>query len=555
MVSLVFIVSRLIFIVLGVEILTERYSTYISWPYRVFSTSVEALILIDYISSFFIGTVILISRRVILFSHSYIYKEKFFLRFHLLLILFIFCIVILIVSTNLIRIILGWDGLGVTSFLLVVYFQNKKSFNAGMLTALTNRLGDFFLLFSISLSMKFGHWDLFSSVDDIFNINYLSSVWFVFFAALTKRAQIPFSAWLPAAMAAPTPVSALVHSSTLVTAGIYLLIRIGDWVIYSYLGDILIVLGLLTSFIARIRAIYEKDIKKIVALSTLSQLGLMVFSVRLQIWELTLAHLIAHAFSKAILFLAVGSIIHTTEDYQDSRKASLCGSFSLSLTVRALSNLSLCGMPFLACFYSKDWVLEISLINIQIVLSTTLISFTTFFTSLYSFKFIFISWFSTCRMSCMTWETKDYEIWIAFFILRLATLFIGSIVLIYLKIFKFPTISVGIKTSTLIIIFLGAIGGYFFSIKINNSKKLDYFFWSLGSMWSLSFISSFFIIKISSFSINKIMKLDVSWIWKRTLNSLLGKSLFIYLILFNSKVLRFLWILISFIVLILIIII
>lgn len=180
----------------------------------------------------------------------------------------------------------------------------------------------------------------------------------VVLAAITKRAQTPFSAWLPAAIAAPTPVRALVHSSTLVTAGVYLLIRF-----YPSLENFnlfpLSIIAILTSLAARARACYESDLKKIVALSTLSQLGFIICTLRFNLPLLTFFHLITHAFFKALIFVCVGKIIHENEGNQDLRTIGhLSSSLPISLTFINLSNLSLCGAPFLAGFFSKDAIIE-----------------------------------------------------------------------------------------------------------------------------------------------------------------------------------------------------
>jgi len=170
--------------------------------------------------------VLLISGLVILYSKDYMAADKSINRFILLVLIFVFSIILLIISPNLIRILLGWDGLGLVSYCLVVYFQNVKSFNAGMLTALSYRIGDVALLIAIAWILNYGGWNYIFYLDYFKGDNLIKIIGgFVLLAAITKRAQIPFSSWLPAAIAAPTPVSALVHSSTLVTAGVYLLIR------------------------------------------------------------------------------------------------------------------------------------------------------------------------------------------------------------------------------------------------------------------------------------------------------------------------------------------
>jgi NADH-ubiquinone oxidoreductase chain 5 len=200
-------------------------------------------------------------------------------------------------------------------------------------------------LFSISCLDPFTFW--------------LETVRFLVIASFTKRAQIPFSAWLPAAMSAPTPVSALVHSSTLVTAGVYLLTRF-NWVLReSGFDKLVLLLGTLTMLMAGLRAIKEIDIKKIVALSTLRQLGLIIRCLGIGRYDIAYLHLILHAYMKALLFIGVGNAIHCSRDYQDMRRVTLnLGRIPLTRGFMLTSNMALCGLPFLAGFYSKDLWLE-----------------------------------------------------------------------------------------------------------------------------------------------------------------------------------------------------
>lgn len=178
-------------------------------------------------------------------------------------------------------------------------------------------------------------------------------------AACTKRAQVPFSAWLPAAMAAPTPVSALVHSSTLVTAGVYLLLRIIPMVLTGSRLTLVGVIGGITITIARLRAFLESDLKKIVALSTLSQLGVIVLRLRLGLPTIAFFHLVVHAFFKALLFIATGNLIHNSSDYQDLRRiGGHLPALPLTQATVIITKLSLCGVPFFSAFFSKELVLE-----------------------------------------------------------------------------------------------------------------------------------------------------------------------------------------------------
>jgi len=207
-------------------------------------------------------------------------------------------------------------------------------------------------------------------------------------AAITKRAQIPFSSWLPAAIAAPTPVSALVHSSTLVTAGVYLLIRF-NYLLHNYgLDNFLLLIGALTIFIAGGSALKELDIKKVIALSTLSQLGVIFFSLGLALPSVAFFHLASHAYFKAILFMSAGRLIHRLNDYQDIRCIG-GGNFLIPVRVSIVlvAKISLMGLPFLRGFYSKDLILEIMMMGPFNLIIFLLRMVATAFTVLYSARF------------------------------------------------------------------------------------------------------------------------------------------------------------------------
>lgn len=352
------------------------------------------LIVFDWISLFFMSTVCLISARVLFYSRSYIRSDLYYSRFILLVLSFVSSIWILILSPNFIRILLGWDGLGVTSYLLVIYFQREKSFNAGILTALTNRLGDACLLCLIGFSSCAGRWGfIYLSSLEFYRSLVLG---FALGAAITKSAQVPFSAWLPAAMAAPTPVSSLVHSSTLVTAGVYLLIRLNYLIASVNLLTFILLTGITTMLLAGASAMGEVDIKKIIALSTLSQLGLMFMVLGIGLPILAFFHLVAHAYFKAMLFMCAGGVIHSLKEYQDLRKIGNRGtSLPLSVGVFSVANLSLCGMPFIAGFYSKDLVLELIMINPSSLVAIFIVILATGLTAIYSIRAIKLVFFST----------------------------------------------------------------------------------------------------------------------------------------------------------------
>nr|QVT15595.1 NADH dehydrogenase subunit 5 [Semiothisa cinerearia] len=334
---------------------------FLEWEIITFnSLSVVMSVLLDWMSLLFMMFVSLISSVVIYYSKSYMSSELNLMRFIILVLLFVFSMILLIISPNMISILLGWDGLGLVSYCLVIYYQNLKSYNAGMLTVLSNRIGDVLILLVISWMMNFGGWNYIFYLEFMKNdfcMNYIGLM--IILAAMTKSAQIPFSSWLPAAMAAPTPVSALVHSSTLVTAGVYLLIRFNVLLVGTLFFKLLLLIGCLTMFMAGISANYEFDLKKIIALSTLSQLGLMMSILSMGMPLLAFFHLLTHAMFKALLFMCAGVVIHMMNDMQDIR---FMGGISLYAPMTCLcmniSNMALCGIPFLAGFYSKDLILE-----------------------------------------------------------------------------------------------------------------------------------------------------------------------------------------------------
>lgn len=336
-------------------------ATYIEWIVGGSTLSFHIVFLIDAIRLVFLAVVLFISGNVVYYRQSYISADPYADRFILLVFGFIISMFLLVVSPNIVRILLGWDGLGLVSYCLVIYYPTKKSRSAGIITVISNRVGDICILLIIGWIGVIGDFSFIPitmTTRILTNTDTLSIL--VVLAAITKRAQFPFSAWLPAAIAAPTPVSALVHSSTLVTAGVYLLIRFSECMTLTS-RTLLLLLSTVTMFLSGLVANFEYDIKKIIALSTLSQLGVMMFSISLGLYGLAFFHLVIHALFKALLFLCAGVLIHGVGGSQDIR---ICGglarSFPLIGVCMNLANLSLCGLPFLSGFYSKDLIIEIA---------------------------------------------------------------------------------------------------------------------------------------------------------------------------------------------------
>lgn len=429
-------------------------TTIIFWEITTINASpLNFPIIFDPLGIIFRRVVLFISANVIIFSNTYIENDLFINRFILLVTAFVLSINMLIFFPHLLTLLLGWDGLGLISFLLVIYYQNAKSLAGGLLTALTNRIGDAFLLIAIALTLNQNHWNI---------INIWSSpittllTLFIILAAITKSAQIPFSSWLPAAIAAPTPVSALVHSSTLVTAGVFLLIRFYPILHSSTWFNIsLLITARFTILIAGIRAIAECDLKKIIALSTLRQLGVIITSLGLGYVTLTLFHLLTHALFKALLFLCAGNVIHTHLHSQDLRTVgNLTIQIPLTASCFIVANLALCGAPFLAGFYSKDTILELTLwfpVNFSIL---TIIFLGTALTATYSTRFVIYLLLSpNYHPRIINLSELDNKINLPILFLTIGAILGGAwIFWIFFPFSQVPYLPIQIKTFTLIII-------------------------------------------------------------------------------------------------------
>nr|WPW47224.1 NADH dehydrogenase subunit 5 [Halobates flaviventris] len=489
----------------------------LDWEFITYNSMMITLTLIfDWMSLLFSGCVFFISSMVILYSHSYMISDYNKIRFLYLVLMFIFSMFMLIMSPNLISILIGWDGLGLVSYCLVIYFQNYKSHSAGMLTILTNRIGDVAILLSIAWMMNFGSWHFF-----YYLFLYESWVFYLIIllilAGFTKSAQIPFSSWLPAAMAAPTPVSALVHSSTLVTAGVYLLIRFSS-MIYMFSCDFFLILSLMTMFMSGLGANFEFDLKKIIALSTLSQLGLMMSILFLGFPYLSYFHLLTHAFFKALLFLCAGLIIHVMNDTQDIRfMGGLSYQLPFTITCFCISNLSLCGFPYLSGFYSKDLILELSTFTGSNMFYYIIMYVSVGLTVSYSVRLIYytMSLYSN-SYSCQNY-TEDKLMNFSMIFLVMMSMFSGSILM--WMIFMTPSflvLSTFMKLMSLFMILLGSFLGYELSVFYYNSFSNYMIFYKtssfLGSMWFMPSFSTYIMNKnFLNVSFNLNNNLEVGW--------------------------------------------
>nr|ALO77229.1 NADH deshydrogenase subunit 5 [Phycosecis limbata] len=510
------------------------------------SSMVLMTILLDWMSLLFMSFVFFISSMVIWYSKEYMHGDKFMKRFILLVVMFVVSMMLLIISPNLISILLGWDGLGLVSYCLVIYYQNIKSFNAGMLTALTNRIGDVALLMSIAWMLNYGSWNYIFYLEAMkgsFEMNLIS--WFIIIAAMTKSAQIPFSSWLPAAMAAPTPVSSLVHSSTLVTAGVYLLIRFN----FSFSEEMkffLLFISSLTMFMSGLGANFEFDLKKIIALSTLSQLGLMLSILSLGDYKLSFFHLLTHALFKALLFMCAGNVIHNLINCQDIRfMGGLVNHMPLTCTYLNICNLSLCGLPFLSGFYSKDLIVEWMSMNYLNIYIYLIFYISIGLTVCYSFRltyYLIIGNYNFYSLNCLNESSKIMLTGMSGLISFVV--FSGSMLMwMMFATPYFICLPLFMKIFTMIFILLGIYLGLEVSKFSLHYSSMSLKFVSLSSflglMWNMPMISTLGLNKLPLFlGVNYYKNLDQGWSEyfgaQNLYNKMINNSKFLQ-ILFNNN--------------------
>nr|WPO01470.1 NADH dehydrogenase subunit 5 [Eocanthecona thomsoni] len=497
--SFILLLLGLGFMFLGLMFLYTNYSMLLDWEALTLNSSCLSMSLyLDWMSLLFMGSVLLISSMVILYSNTYMLNDVFKVRFLYIVLLFVLSMMFLIISPNLISILLGWDGLGLVSYCLVIYYQNYKSYNAGMLTILSNRIGDVSILIGIAWLFNMGCWNY------IYYLGFMShdiSLWLsvlIIMSAFTKSAQIPFSSWLPAAMAAPTPVSALVHSSTLVTAGVYLLIRFSE-LLYLFNLNYCLLFSCLTMFMSGLAANFEYDLKKIIALSTLSQLGLMMSILFMGYSVCSYFHMLTHAFFKALMFLCAGLIIHCMNDSQDIRHMGyLINCIPFTCSCFCISNLSLCGFPFLSGFYSKDLVLEYLSYSYSNLYIFVLFYLSVGLTVSYSLRLIYFCMSGTSGLLSFSLYNEDKSMMYSLILLTMLSIFSGS-VLSWL-IFPFPYMlcfPLYLKLMPLLALILGGWLGYSLSLlTIYDSiygLLYNYMVEFMGYMWFMPNFSTYMI--------------------------------------------------------------
>jgi NADH-ubiquinone oxidoreductase chain 5 len=367
----------------------DSESLNVFWSFNFDSLTVSMLI-----------PVLIVSSLVHIYSIGYMSHDPHNQRFFSYLSLFTFMMIILVTANNFLLMFVGWEGVGICSYLLVSFWFTRIAANQSSISAfLTNRVGDCFLTIGIfAILWSFGNIDYNTvfTLAPFINENIITIIGIcLLIGAMAKSSQIGLHVWLPMAMEGPTPVSALIHAATMVTAGVYLLMRASPLIEYS--STVLIFclwIGAITTLFSSLIGLFQQDIKKVIAYSTMSQLGMMVIAVGLSSYNIALFHLINHAFYKALLFLGAGAVIHAVGDNQDFRKYGGLKQFlPLTYSVILIASLSLVAFPFMTGFYSKDFILESA--YGQFYFSSIAVYFIAvigaMFTTLYSIKVLYLT--------------------------------------------------------------------------------------------------------------------------------------------------------------------
>ena len=398
----------------------------IIWAFQFDSLTVSMLI-----------PVLIISSLVHIYSIGYMNGDPHNQRFFSYLSLFTFMMIILVTANNYLLMFVGWEGVGVCSYLLVSFWFTRIAANQSSMSAfLTNRVGDCFLtigMFAILWSLGNVDYSTVFSLAPYVNENVITIIGIcLLIGAMAKSSQVGLHVWLPMAMEGPTPVSALIHAATMVTAGVYLLMRSSPLIEYSSTVLLLCLwLGAITTVFSSLIGLFQQDIKKVIAYSTMSQLGMMVIAVGLSSYNIALFHLINHAFYKGLLFLGAGAVIHAVADNQDFRKyGGLISFLPLTYSVILIASLSLVAFPFMTGFYSKDFILEsaygqyyFSSITVYFVAVIAAI-----FTTLYSVKVLYLTFIANPNGSITSYKhahESDVFMSLPLVILAIFSIFFG----------------------------------------------------------------------------------------------------------------------------------
>ena len=408
--SLLVSISAILSIYVFYEVIANNYQENIVIAKWISSGSLDVnwSMNIDPLSSVMLVVVTLVSSLVHIYSIGYMSHDPHKPRFMAYLSLFTFAMLMLVTSDNFIQLFFGWEGVGLCSYFLIGFWFKKESANAAAIKAfVVNRVGDFgfalgiFLIFYLFGTVNYN--EVFQQIPTITdtNLNFLGLeigainliCFLLFIGAMGKSAQIFLHTWLPDAMEGPTPVSALIHAATMVTAGVFLVVRCSP--IYEYspiILNLITIIGMTTAFFAATVALVQTDIKKIIAYSTCSQLGYMFFAAGVGAYNVAMFHLFTHAFFKALLFLGSGSVIHAFKDEQNiNHMGAVWKKLPYTYALMIIGTLALTGFPFLSGFYSKDAIIEFAYLkgNTAGYYAAGVGIVTAFLTSIYSWRLIF----------------------------------------------------------------------------------------------------------------------------------------------------------------------
>lgn len=495
-IGLAFLLSCLCFYEVGLTNSVIQVKLF-SW-FSAINCDVHWGFLFDSVTVTMLVVVTSISFLVHLYSTTYMEGDPHLVRFMAYLSLFTFFMLCLVTGDNFLQLFLGWEGVGVSSYLLINFWFTRIQANKAALKAIiVNRFGDFGLLiglvalFYIFKSFNFGV--IFALCDSfseyyipfyVYEVHGLSLVGFFFFVgAVGKSAQIGLHTWLPDAMEGPTPVSALIHAATMVTAGVFVLIRISH--ILEYCTSILwlvVLFGALTCFFAGTIGIFQNDLKRVIAYSTCSQLGYMVFACGLSNYSVAMFHLMNHAFFKALLFLSAGAVIHALLDEQDMRKmGGLLKLLPYTYSTFLIGSLALMGFPFTTGFYSKDVILEIAYSNYYVegMFSYWFGVLAACCTAFYSYRLIYMTFLGESNFPKKKLEyvhDAPLRMGVPLFILAIGSIFVGYI---------FKDMFIGVGTN-----FWGTSIGFYNNL--GNTAMLEAEFISASVKFFPVFLSIFF---------------------------------------------------------------
>jgi NADH-ubiquinone oxidoreductase chain 5 len=406
----------------------DSESLNILWGFNFDSLTVSMLI-----------PVLIVSSLVHIYSIGYMSHDPHNQRFFSYLSLFTFMMIILVTANNFLLMFVGWEGVGVCSYLLVSFWFTRIAANQSSISAfLTNRVGDCFLTIGMfAILWSFGNIDYSTvfSLAPYINENVITIIGIcLLIGAMAKSSQIGLHVWLPMAMEGPTPVSALIHAATMVTAGVYLLMRSSPLIEYSSTVLMLCLwIGAITTVFSSLIGLFQQDIKKVIAYSTMSQLGMMVIAIGLSSYNIALFHLVNHAFYKGLLFLGAGSVIHAVADNQDFRRyGGLRPFLPLTYSVMLIASLSLAAFPFMTGFYSKDFILESA--YGQFYFSSIAVYFIAvigaMFTTLYSVKVLYLTFLTNPNGPLINYKKAhegDIYMSIPLIVLAIFSIFFGYI--------------------------------------------------------------------------------------------------------------------------------